>query len=358
MQTHFRNRWLVLFTTVAIMSIFSLQVFSTAKAKKKKKAPGDKSAAVLWRDPGNIHNRDLYYGPGSRESAPVPPFRFVKEVTEGGMAKFEVTDANGAKWRVKLGPEAQAETVSSRLVWAVGYNAEESYYFDRVHVDGMQSLSRGQKFMQGDSVVGARFEPRRKNVERGANWDWNKNPFKGTRELNGLKTMMVLLNNWDTFKKNNRVLKVKDTGEDVYTVTDLGATMGAARGVGGGRSKNNVSDFSRSRFIDNTKNGNVKFAYDLKPKKLGILSALWPPYYFRQRNATNRMKKVPAQDAAWMGSQLAQLSDNQLRDTFRAAGYDKATTEQYVRTLRSRIDELNRLRNAQLANGARRNHRK
>ena len=97
--------------------------------------------------------------------------------------------------------------------------------------------------MQGDSVTGARFEPRRKNVERGGNWDWNKNPFKGTRELNGLKTMMVLLNNWDTFKKNNRVLTVKDTGEDVYTVTDLGATMGHAAGVGGGRSKNNVSDF-------------------------------------------------------------------------------------------------------------------
>jgi hypothetical protein len=38
-----------------------------------------------------------------------------------------------------------------------------------------------------------------------------------------------------------------------------------------------------------------------------------------------------------------------VRDTFRAAGYDKATTEQYVRTLRARIKELNRLRDAQLA---------
>jgi hypothetical protein len=356
-QTHFRNRWLVLLTSILIITVFSLQAFSSAKSKKKKKAHGDKSAAVLWREPGNIRTRDLYYGPGSRESAPVPPFRFVKEVKEGGMPKFEVTDANGAKWRVKLGPEAQAETVSSRLVWAVGYNAEESYYFNRAHIDGMQSLSRGQKFVQGDSVIGARFEPRRKTTERGANWDWNKNPFKGTRELNGLKTMMVLLNNWDTFKKNNRVLTVKDSGEDVYTVTDLGATMGAAGGIGGHRSKNNANDFARSKFVSNVKDGNVKYAYDLKPKKLGILSALWPPYYFRQRKATNRMNKVPMQDAAWIGSQLAQLSDNQLRDTFRAAGYDQATTEQYVRTLRSRINELNRLRDEQMAT-AQRNHRK
>ena len=354
MQSRFRNRWLVLFTSVLIITAVSL---GFSKSKKKKRSHGDKSA-VLWRDPGDIRQRDLYYGPGSQTSAPVPPFHFVKEVKEGGMPKFEVTDANGAKWRVKLGPEAQAETVSSRLVWAVGYNAEESYYFDRARIDGMQQLSRGQKFVQGDSVIGARFEPRRKDVERGANWSWDKNPFKGTRELNGLKTMMVLLNNWDTFKKNNRVLRVKDTGEDVYTVTDLGATMGHAAGPGGGRSKNNVSDFSRSRFVSKTKDGNVKFAYDLKPKKLGILSALWPPYYLRQRKATNRMNKVPAQDAAWIGSQLSQLSDDQLRDTFRAAGYDKATTEQYVRTLRSRISALNRLRDAEVATGTRGNHRK
>jgi hypothetical protein len=52
---------------------------------------------------------------------------------------------------------------------------------------------------------------------------------------------------------------------------------------------------------------------------------------------------VPLSDASWIGSQLAQLSDDQLRDSFRAAGYDRATTEMYVRTLRNRIDELNRL---------------
>ena len=39
--------------------------------------------------------------------------------------------------------------------------------------------------------------------------------------------------------------------------------------------------------------------------------------------------------------------------TFRAAGYDKGTSEQYVRTLRSRINELNRLHDEQLASRAR-----
>ena len=353
MQSQRRNRGLVLLAIVAIISLVSFGVSSTAKAKKKKKQHGQKQA-VLWRNPGDIRNRDLFYGPGSKDLEPAPPFRFVKEVKEGGMPKLDIEDARGVKWRIKLGPEAQAETVSSRLLWSVGYNAEESYYFDRAKIDGLPQLSRGRQYVQGDSVSGARFEPRRKNVERGKQWDWSKNPFKDTRELNGLKTMMVLLNNWDTFKKNNRVLNVKDSGEANYTVTDLGASLGAVGGFGRHRSKNNVQDFEKRRMISKVENGKVKFDYDLKPKKLGLISLIYPPYFFRQQKATNQMQHIPVDHAAWIGSQLGQLSDDQLRDSFRAAGYDRATTERYVRTLRSRINELNRLRDQELATRERR----
>jgi len=206
-------------------------------------------------------------------------------------------------------------------------------------------------------VRGERFEPRRKNVERGEQWDWSKNPFKGTRELNGLKTMIVLLNDWDVLKQNNKILHVKDRSgkvESRYTVADLDTTLGAAGGFGRHRSENNVQDFERRRMVSKVEKGTVKFNYDLKPKKFGLISLFYPPYYLRQRKATNAMNRVPLEHAAWIGSQLAQLSDNQLRDTFRAAGYDRATTEQYVRAMRGRINELNRLRDAQLAVRARR----
>jgi hypothetical protein len=347
------KRWFLILISLSLVAALSFDAFSNAKLKKIKRQHANK-AAVLWRHPGNIRNRDLYYGPGSKALAPAPPFRFLKEVKEGGMPKFEVEDARGVKWRVKLGPEAQAETAASRLVWAVGYNAEEAYYIDRARIDGLRKLSRGQKYIEGDSVRGARFEPRRDNVKRGQEWGWSKNPFKNTRELNGLKTMMVLLNNWDTFKKNNRVLHDKNSGEAVYTVTDLGATLGSAGGIGSRRSKSNVQDFERRRMVGKVDGDKVKFNYDLKPKKLGLLSMVWPPYYFRQRKATYAMQKVPLSDASWIGSQLAQLSDNQLRDSFRAAGYDRATTEKYVRTLRSRINELNGLPQGALSSRPRR----
>ena len=354
MQSLNRKRGPIVLAILAVISILALQGLPSSKAKnKKKREPGQKSA-VLWRDPGDIRNRDLYYGPGSKELEPAPPFHFLKEDKEGGMPKFDIEDARGVKWRVKLGPEAQAETVSSRLVWSVGYNAEESYYFDRVHISGLGKLSRGNQYIDGETVRGARFEPRRKNIERGKQWGWSENPFKNTRELNGLKTMMVMLNNWDTFKKNNRVLHDKETGEAKYTVTDLGATFGAVGGFGRHRSKNDLKDFERSRFVSKVDNGKVKFDYDLKPKKFGLVSLVYPPYFFRQQKATNAMQKVPVEDAAWIGSQLAQLSDDQLRDSFRAAGYDRATTERYVRTLRSRINDLNRLGTSELSSRQRR----
>ena len=347
MQSLNRKRGLSLLASLAVLSVLCLGGLSSAKAKKKKKQHGQK-AAVLWRDPGNIRNRDLYYGPGSKELEPTAPFRFKKEVKEGGMPKFDIEDARGVKWRVKLGPEAQSETVSSRLLWAVGYNAEESYYFERVHISGLGKLSRGQQYVDGEMVRGARFEPRRKNIERGKQWGWSENPFKNSRELTGLKTMMVMLNNWDTFKKNNRVLHDKETGEARYTVTDLGATFGAVGGFGRHRSKNDVKDFERSRFVRKVDKDKVKFDYDLKPKKFGLVSLVYPPYFFRQRKATNAMQKIPVADAAWIGSHLSRLSDDQLRDSFRAAGYDRTITERYVPAMRNRINELNQLGNSEL----------
>jgi hypothetical protein len=345
-----KRRLLSILLILAIVGGLSLEGHSINQSSQAKNQQSkNKSALVLWKDPGNIRNRDLYYGPGAKALQPAPPFRFLKEVKEGGMPKFDVKDSRGITWRVKLGPEAQAETAASRLLWAVGYNAEEAYYFDRVRIDGMRKLARGQKYVNAELVRGARFEPRRENVERGKEWDWSKNPFRNTRQLNGLKTMMVLLNNWDTFKKNNRVLHYKDSGELRYTVTDLGATLGAAGGIGGRRSKSNVQDFELRRLVSKVEGEKVKFNYDLKPKKLGLLSVVYPPYFFRQRKATNTMQKVPVGDAAWNGSQLSQLSDNQLRDSFRASGYDRATTERYVRSLRNRINELNRLSEPELA---------
>src|SRR5881397_3772965 len=83
--------------------------------------------AEIWRNPGDIASRDLYYGPGGKKHAPRGRFVFIKEDLEGSSPKFTVEDGDGVKWKVKLGPEAQPETAATRLAWGVGYFADEDY---------------------------------------------------------------------------------------------------------------------------------------------------------------------------------------------------------------------------------------
>ena len=95
-----------LFAAIVLSTLIGLPVFAQ-KTEVSKPA----GAPVLWRDPGDISRRNLSFGPGSAELAPVAPFTFVKEELTGESPKFDVTDARGVTWVVKVGEEAQAETV-------------------------------------------------------------------------------------------------------------------------------------------------------------------------------------------------------------------------------------------------------
>lgn len=304
---------------------------------------------VIWRDPGDVSKRDLRYGPGSEGLAPAAPFTFISEEPTGESPKFRVTDARGDTWVVKLGVEAQAETVATRLIWSVGYFADEAYYFDRVEIKNLQSLSRnGQSYVENKTFVrGARFEPKRKNVDRGVNWDWESNPFNNTRELDGLKTLMVLLANYDTRVANNKILTTQGDGntwEARYVATDVGATFGKVGGLGGKRSKNSLEDYQSSKFVTGVENGIVKFDYSTKPKGMGKFASFFKPSYRSSQAKKERaMSTVTVENARWIGSLLAQLTDEQLRDAFGAANYDVRTMEGFIKVLRDRINQLNRL---------------
>lgn len=338
-----RNRLLVLLILIAALSLAP-----TSRGQNGDRDLERTATDVIWREPGDIASRDLRYGPGAPHLAPVAPFTFIEEDKDGESPKFKVKDAKGVEWVVKLGTEAQSETVATRLVWGVGYFAEESYFLDRVRINRLPKLSRGMDYVGRRGVIyGARFEPRRRDVKRGDTWDWDKNPFQGTRELDGLKVLMILLNNYDARSLNNRVLHVDnapDGPEAQHVVTDLGATLGRAGGLGGKRSKNNLKDYLSTRFVTGVeKDGSVEFDYDTRPSKLGVFSVFYPPYYRGEVKKEKSMRGIPVENARWIGSLLSQLSDDQLRDAFRAARYNPSTMEGFVRALRGRINQLTRL---------------
>ena len=58
------------------------------------------------------------------------------------------------------------------------------------------------------------------------NWKWSDDSVAGSRELNGLKVMMALINNWDLKDENNELYGGKNAAEQVYIVSDLGASFG------------------------------------------------------------------------------------------------------------------------------------
>jgi hypothetical protein len=54
-------------------------------------------------------------------------------------------------------------------------------------------------------------------------------------------------------------------------------------------------------------------------------------------------KDIPRAGAKWLGHRLSMLSDKQIRDCFRAAGYTPGAIGVFAQAVRKRIAELNAL---------------
>jgi hypothetical protein len=312
----------------------------TGQGKVKPKETPANATPVLWRQPANIDSRDLFYGPGGKEHAPHGKFTFVEEDTSGTNPKFDVVDEDGLKWRVKLGAEARPETAASRFVWAAGYFANEDYFTPVLHVEKMRRLRRGGNLVspEGD-VQNVRLKRHVKDEKKIGTWAWGKDPFTGTREWNGLRVLMAIMNNWDLKDANNAIyVTSSEPPEKRYMVSDLGASFGPT-----GLSwtvKGQPAEYCSSKWIKSVSAAYVDFNVPSGPAvntfinfpELGRrLSLLWLGHH------------IPRQDARWMGDLLGKLSSRQIHDAFRAAGYSPSEVEELSAALERRISELKNL---------------
>jgi len=292
---------------------------------------------VLWHDPGHIAELDLLNGQGGNDDKPAPPFKFESEDMHGTNPKFNVRDAHGAKWRVKLGDEARPEVTASRLLWAVGYFVNDDYVLESAKVNGLH-LTRGSSMAADGNIVDARFERRPAGEKKIGTWLWKGNPFSGTREFNGLRVMMAVMNNWDLKDENNAVYEDEDSARDLFLTSDVGATFGT-NGLSWrkGRSKGDVDTFEKSKFITRKTDREVDFGTPAAPM---VLEAANVKMYKLRRDLEWIGKKIPVEDARWIGSLLKQLSHDQLVDAFRAGDFPPTEIERYVEVVESRIKEL------------------
>lgn len=304
----------------AILAItFFTSCASVTYAQEKEKKALPKGTQILWREPTDIARRDLLLGPGGEQMKPdLSRITFVKEEKGGYSKKYRVKDGKGRTWVAKLGKEAQSETAAVRLVWAVGYVTEINYLVPRLTIEGKGTFEN------------VRLEARPDNVDRFDEWTWTANPFAGKRELQGLKVLMALMENWDLKDSNNRVLVVKrgNATELHYIVSDLGTTFGKTGGqkspiafiksIKG--SRNEPDDFANDQFIDEVQGDTVRLDYDGKNADL--------------------MRNISIADARWIGGLLARLSDRQIEDAFRAANYNAAEVRLLSGAVRKRINQL------------------
>jgi hypothetical protein len=323
------------YTRVFIVGLVFLLAVVPAPAQKT----GKSTQVVLWSDPGDIRAKDLLDGPGGKQGRPRPPFKFKKQLATGNSPKFDVTDAAGEEWRVKLGPEAHAEPVAARLLWAVGYFANENYFEDQIQVDDIIPLGRGDEFQKGNTVSQARLQ--RKLGKHEKSWSWGNNPFKDTREFNGLRVMMALLHNWDLKDENNARFHEKKSGREIYYVSDLGASFGTTgKSYTEAMSKSNLSAYRSENFISKVTPEYVDFNFPTHPALYHVFNL---PYFAHSLHNHWLGKHIPREHVRWIASLLAQLSTSQIEDAFRAGGYSPEQVEAYTAVVRERIAQLSKL---------------
>jgi hypothetical protein len=340
-----------------LLAIFALACVPPVSAKKgdKSEAPAAEITAnshpVLWRNPTDITSRNLFYGPGGKDHQPQGRFTFTKEDLDGTSPKFVVRDQDGVKWKVKLGSEARPETVASRLTWGLGYFANEDYFVSDLQVQDLPPhLHRGQKFVAKagsasniGSVPNVRLKRYLKDGEKSGNWAWSQSPFTGTRELNGLRVLMALLNNWDLTDENNATYEEESDGapREVFMVTDLGSTFGPGRLTWPlSRSRGDLSAYRHAKFITKTTPDFVDFQTPGRPSFFFLFT---PREYSDKLQIRWIGRRIPRADAKWLGQLIAQLSPEQIRDAFRAAGYSVQEVEGFAQVVESRISQLQEL---------------
>ena len=74
-----------------------------------------------------------------------------------------------------------------------------------------------------------------------------------------------------------------------------------------------------------------------------FLTALAVPNYQMRTRIEAITRNIPRADARWLGRRLALLSDRQIGDGFRAAGYTAGEVALFTQALRKRIAALTAL---------------
>jgi hypothetical protein len=287
-------------------------------------------AQVIWRDPGAVEKLNFATGAGGSAKAPKAPFTFVEEDGEGTSPKIKVKDAFGALWSVKWGEEVNSETFASRIAWAAGYFVQPTHFVARGRIQGVTGLKRAKDMVDSDGkFTNARFQLRdpRLKLLKDRDWTWSENPFAGTRELNGLKIVMMLTSNWDNkdardADRGSNTGIFDDGGKLNYAVLDWGGSMGTWGGVLRREKWDSEGYASQTpKFIEKVKGGFVEWGY-------------------KGQRTSDAAENISVADLRWVLRYVGRITDGQIRAGLRASGATPQQVSTFTAAIRARVNQM------------------
>lgn len=277
-------------------------------------APRRVEMAALWQAPPP--GRDLYFGVGGRRLAPKATdlYTVIAIKATGFSDGYTVRDPGAHEWSVKFPPEAGPEITASRLFWGIGYHQPPEY---------LLADWRAERAESGGRQRPARFREKKPDfhhLDDHGSWSYYDNPFMGTHELKGLLVLQAMLGNSDLKDENNALYRLDGPVEGSatwYVARDLGQTFGRTGYIDPPRG--DIDVFEATPFIRGVVDGRVTLEYTGRHQDL--------------------FADITVADVEWICRRLNELSLRQWRDAFRAGGFDRITSERFIRRMKQKIGE-------------------
>jgi hypothetical protein len=331
------------------------------------------SRASVWQDPGNISQKDLFQGPGTR-------FRTNESVTcdyaglphsSGMTPKFLCKLADGSVVKVKYGRdngEVYGEVMGSRLFWALGFGTDTEYPV-QVICNGCSNdpFKHGGNAGNQVSFMPAVIEEKvpGKTLETKDDEGWSFDELKdltserdggaSVAEQDALRLLAAFVQHGDNKAANQKIICPKGSLPEGATslaecqkpfmyVSDLGATFG--KGAQGGlilaKTKATLDAWADEPLWKNERKCKTN---------LDMINVI----FFQRGTLSDPV--ISEAGRQMLADLLSQLSDQQLADMFRASrvemrgeivradGHDRpATVSDWVRVFRRKQAELTNVR--------------
>jgi hypothetical protein len=324
-------------------------------------------------------------GPGGNVE-PKPPYVITHAKFGGTNPGFQMKDANGVRWVVKMDPVAcpqlisGAGAVSCRLLWAAGYNLARVVSFrfkpEDITIDpdleaGKKKgenpffssqldymLEHGFRYPDGSSSAEASLYLEGKSVGpidmRGRRHDDPNDLYdhRNRRELRGLYVLMSWLDSWDTKDHQNLDMfqGADSAGWVKHNVLDVDASLGA----GGGGPKPKLMGWEYTIDWGWMMKRVVTLGFVTEPwrhanEETGIPSVghleweVYDPDGFKTLQSQPAFRERMPSDCYWGAKVVCSFSDAQIRAAVEGAHYDDPkATEFLTRALVARRDKVGR----------------